>query len=80
MPVECFPLGVSEGTRGGNKKGISDYEVLVIKLGDVYRIKLGGDEGSGTFLSYLFFEGDMHGNHEDGSKYLEYSALGESLG
>ena len=74
-PREVDTLGNSEGTRVGNKLGISDGEVLGIKLGVADRRKLGGEKGSGKVLPGGSCEGERDGNLEDGSEYLEDSAL-----
>ena len=47
-PGEGDPLDNSEETRVENKLGIFYDEVMVITLGVADRVKLGGDEISGT--------------------------------
>ena len=46
-----------------------------ITLRAVYIIKLGGDEGSGTGLSGVYFEGERDGNLEDGNEHIDESSL-----
>ena len=50
-PGEVYTLDNSEGTKVGNKLGISNGEVMGITLVVVERSKLGGDESSGQVLS-----------------------------
>ena len=54
-------MGNSEVTRVGNKLGISDGEVMGIKLGIPEILKFGGDEGSGQVLSGGYCEGAIYG-------------------
>ena len=63
-------MGNSEVTLVCNKIGISYGEVLGITLGVAEKIKLGGDEGSGQVLLYVFCEGAIYGILEDGIKEL----------
>ena len=58
-PGEGEPLNNPEGTRVGNKLGISDGEVLGIILGVASRSKLGGDKLSGQILSGGKVEGRL---------------------
>ena len=49
-PVEDDPMGNSEGTRVGNKRGISYGGIPDITLGVADRSKLWGDEVPGKLL------------------------------